>query len=400
MSGAAVPTATIATVGRLLAERMGMRLSPSISGRLTRSILEEVRVSGLEPEEYGDRLQVDPALLQGLVDRVSVQETSFFRDPGQIEAFRVHVLPGLRAPVRLWSAGCSNGQEPYTLAMLLAEHGVGDWQLTATDVSTSALERTRRGRYSAKEMVAVPPPLLARYFRPVGPAWEVVPELRNAVRVARHNLVTDSPPFEPGTCDVVFCRNVLIYLSHDAIATFLERLTRWLRPPGWLFLGYSESLWQITDVFQLVKLGSGFAYRVRQAPARSGAAGAVRRAPERRPAETAPPRTQRVRAVEPSMPTTPGGPPLLAAGHDAMRAGDFVSAVVAFRKYAYLNPDQAVAHLHLGLALEAGGDLAAARRAFAAARAVLRDGSTSAHAPVEGYRAEEVTRMLDTKLAE
>lgn len=387
MTPSEVPASTIATAGRLLAERLGMRLNPTVAGRLTRSVLEEATASRLAPEAYGDRLRVDPALFQGLVDRVSVQETSFFRDPGQLEAFRVHVLPSLRPPVRIWSAGCSNGQEPYTLAMLLAEHGVRDWQVTATDVSSRALERTQRARYSAKEMAGVPAPLQARYFQPVGRASEVVTGLRNAVRVAHHNLVTDSPPFELGQCDVVFCRNVLIYLSHDAIATFLERLTRWLRPPGWLFLGYSESLWQITEAFQLVKLGSGFAYRMR--PARG--------APEPRPASAPLPRPAPMPDATVATPST--GADVLTAGHNAMRGLDFASAVVAFRKYAYLHPDQAVAHLHLGLALEADGDAAAARRAFAVARATLHQGGASADATLEGYSVAEVARLLDAKLA-
>ncbi len=399
MSAPDVPETTLAAARQLLARRVGFRISPSVVGRLSRSVADEAAAHQLEMEAYEHRLATDPVLLQGLVDRVTVQETSFFRDPGQLEAFRTHVLPTLSPKVRIWSAGCSNGQEPYTLAMLLAESGVVDWEIIATDLSTPALERTRRAQYSDKEVAGVAPALRARYLQRVGPRWEVAGALRERVTVERHNL-TDPPPFEPGQRRVVFCRNVLIYFEADAIVSTIERLARWLRRPSWLFLGYSESLRQLTDEFVLARVGKSFAYclpaqqaPVPAAPPRTGAPP---------PASPRPLRPSRPLARRPAPAASPADPAaaLLAAGEDAMNAGDIPAAVIAFRKYAYLEPEQPFAHLHLGLALEAAGDAPAARRAFAVARAAIERGDKAQmQAGLDGYSVDELARLLDAKLA-
>lgn len=393
MNPADLPPTILAAASGLLARRVGMRIDLSHAGRLARSVVEEATAHGLDVVDYSTRLESSPALFQRLVDRISVQETSFFRDAGQIEAFRVHVLPTLTPPVRVWSAGCSNGQEPYTLAMVLAEQGVRNWQVTATDIATAAVERTARARYSARETRGLEPSRRARHFRAQGAEWEVVPTLRARVDVVRHNLVADPPPFAPGQCDVVFCRNVLIYLSEDATVVLLERLARWMRPPGWLFVGYSEFLAKLTDAFELARLGSSFAYRLRQAE--SPNTGRTR--PAQHAATTPrPAAAPRPGPPAPSAPPPPTGSHLLVVGQDALRDGDAAAAVVAFRKYAYLAPHDAMAHLHLGLALEAAGDHGAARRAFAVARATLGSGG---RAPgLEGDEAAAVVRMLDAKL--
>ncbi len=401
MTASGIPKETLAAAGRLLGRRLGLRFNPSIAGRLSRSLAEEAAALDLEIATYTRRIEDEPTLLQGLVDRVTVQETSFFRDPGQLQAFRTHVLPHLGPTVRIWSAACSNGQEPYTLAMILADSGVADWRVMATDVSTRAVERTRRARYSTKEVAGVPPHLRARYLRPSGADCEVVGALRERVSVRCHNLA-DSPPFKPGEFGVVFCRNVLIYLEDEAISALIDRLARWLGPPGWLFLGYSESLWQVTDAFALARLGSAFAYRLRDSTASAASAlpsaasaspGSARRTPAR-PAR---------RGNAESAPVLGGAPArsLVADGEAAMNAGDHAAAIVAFRKVAYLEPEEPFSHLHLGLALEASGDVAAARRAFAVARTVLARGDNlTVEASLKGYGVDDLLRLLDRKLAE
>ena len=141
--------------GRLLSRRVGLRLDPAIRGRLARAVRDEALRAESDEAGYVARLDADPDLLQELLNRVTVQETSFFRDPGQFAALATYVLPGLRdagGPVRIWSAGCSNGQEPYSLAMTLAESGIGDWGIVASDISTKALGRTRRARYREREL--------------------------------------------------------------------------------------------------------------------------------------------------------------------------------------------------------------------------------------------------------
>jgi chemotaxis protein methyltransferase CheR len=287
--------------------------------------------------------------------------------------------------------------------MLLAEADLTDWQVYATDISTAALARTRAGRYQEKELSGLSPDRLARYFQPVGDdgrELEIIPALREKVHVSRHNLAADAPPFPPGTCQIVLCRNVLIYFNRAEVLGVLDRLAQWLPPNGYLFLGYSESLWQVTDRFALTRIGAAFVYR--NGPRRPSAPAAptaplrlARRAPrdpEPRGPRPAPP------ARPPTVPQ-PTVTELLAQGELALGARDYSVAVAAFRKAAYLDPDQPVAHLNLALALEAAGDDDAARRAYLAARAAIARCDTAlVEATLEGYHLDELTRLLDLKV--
>jgi chemotaxis methyl-accepting protein methylase len=385
--------------GRLLARRVGLRLDPAIRGRLARAVRDEAERRAESMADYVAQLDRDPVALQDLLNRVTVQETSFFRDPGQFLAFANEVLPYLveqGSPVHVWSAGCANGQEAYSLAMVLAENGRTDWQVVATDISTKALSRTAAGRYAERELRGLSPERKARHLIPVADTpgmWEVAPSLRRRVCTLRHNLAADPPPIPPGGCQVVFCRNVLIYFGHADVVQFLDRLSTWLPPGGHLFLGYSESLWLVSDRFHLVRLGGAFAYRCGPVPTRDAATKRAR-------AETSPPPRTAPRAAErsPSPRSQQSEAGLLAEGEAAMGAGDYTGAVTAFRKAAFLEPDQPVAHLSLGLALDALGDLKAARRAYAAARAAVDRGDTAAiETTLEGYGLDELRRLLDLK---
>jgi chemotaxis methyl-accepting protein methylase len=398
MTDARASEHALATAGHLLARRVGLRLDPALRGRLSRCVIEGALARNQDLTTYVASLDAHPAALQDLLNRVTVQETAFFRDPNQFAALAGHVLPGLAAPVTVWSAGCSNGQEPFSLAMALDESGCSAWRVLATDLSTRALERARRACYSTRELAGLSPERRARYFVAAGSAWEVTPALRARVEIAHHNLVGDPPPFEAGQCQVVFCRNVLIYFRHEEVVAFLDRLAGWLPPGGWLFLGYSESLWQVTDRFALQRLGDAFVYR-REVGLSPTAAKRVWVPPAMRPSKQAPatPRPAR-RAPAPA----PAVGDLRAAGEAAMTAGDAMAAIGAFRKCAYLDPDQPITHLHLGLALEAAGDPSAARRAYTAAQAALaRRGDTGPpEVALEGYHVTALVRLLDDKLVE
>jgi hypothetical protein len=240
-------------------------------------------------------------------------------------------------------------------------------------------------------------------MRPAGDDWEIVPALRERVRVVQHNLLSDAPPFAPGSCQVMFCRNVLIYLRDNDTRGVLERFGQWLPPGGWLFLGYSESMGQMTNQFRLVRVGGAFLYQrqergVSLPPPRSAPRTRVRPAPVQLPALAS------RRVVAPLPPSSsqpePHASEHLAVGVAAQNAGDHVGAVAAFRKCVYLDPEHAVAHLNLGLAHEAAGDLTSARRAFAAARAALaRSTGDGVEQGLGGYAVAELTRLLDAKLA-
>ena len=402
-----LPERAVTDAAQLLLRRVGLRLDPSTRGRLSRSVAEEAAARGLDLPTYVDSLDTNSAALQDLLNRVTVQETAFFRDPAQFDALARHVLPTLEDPVTIWSAGCANGQEPYSIAMLLNELGRADSRVCATDLSTQALDRTRRARYSARETAGLSAARRHRYLVAADDQFEIVPEIRAHVEVAFQNLAIDPPPVPSGTCPVVLCRNVLIYFSHEEVIRFLDRIADWLPPDGWLFLGYSESLWQVTERFQLVRLGDAFVYRRRDVrlpqtnkAARSQSRPATATRVERRAPNNDAKRVAREPVPDSSASTSrPQLDALLAEGEAAIGAGDLTTAVATFRKSVYLDPDQPITHLHLGLALEASGDPVAARRAFAAARdALARCDTATIEAVLEGYQIDELARLLDRKV--
>ena len=386
---------------QLLSRRVGLRLDPSLRGRLVRAVRDEAARLDQDIAAYVASLERDDEALQLLLNRVTVQETAFFRDRAQFRALADVVLPELRTaggPVRVWSAAAANGQEPYTMAMVLDEAGIDDWTVIATDVSTSALQRTRAGRYAAKEISGLSEDRRQRYLTRSGDQWEVIPRLRERVQVSRHNLVAEPPPFSPGTCQIVLCRNVLIYFNHEEVVALLDRLATWMPRGGYLFLGYSESLWQVSNRFSLVRVGDAFVYR--NVPEASSAAPRPR--PVASPPKAPVPRPPRPRPApprpEPAAEAPPGFADLLADGERALGAADYPAAINAFRQAAYLDPDHPLAHLNLGLALESVDDAPAAQRAYRAARAALDRGDVAAvEAMLEGYRLEELIRLLDTK---
>jgi chemotaxis methyl-accepting protein methylase len=426
-------------VSALLDTRIGLRPESSLRGRLRRSIRDELTAGDRTGNRAGDQ-ECDQAeeldglvtelagsedRLQSLVNRVTVQESGFFRHPDHFVRLANDILPGLRRPLTVWSAGCANGQEAYSLAMVLDEQGV-EGSVVATDLSTGALQRTADASYTLREATGISSARRRRYLAAAGDRWQITPELRSRVTTMRHNLVAPLPDFV-GQCQVVFCRNVLIYFSADHARTFLHRLADTLAPGAVLFLGGAESLWQTTDRFRAVRLGDSFVYerRDRAGPARAtGATGSGVRppatstpTPTRSPAQTPAPVARPAGATRPAAATRPvaGARPapvpataedlasarvaaLADAGRAALAAGDHAAAVVTFRQWVYLAPDDPLAALHLGLALEAGGHHLPALRAFGVSRAVLhRIGTAREDVALGGYAAEELVRLLDSK---
>lgn len=412
-------------VADLLHDRIGLRSDQNLRGRLRRAISEEASRHRDEPTAYADRLLADQAALQGLLNAVTVQETGFFRHPEQFEVLANDVLPGLSQPVRIWSAGCANGQEAYSLAMVLDEQQV-DGEIIATDLSTAALQRTAAGRYSSRELSGLTPERRTRHFIRHGDSWSVGTPIHRRVRTLHHNLL-DPLPAEIQTCDVVFCRNVLIYLSPHQARLFLERIADGLDPSLTLFVGTSETIWQVTDRFKAIQRRGCFIYRPRNRatssapkaetlevessapkPARMRSEGGpgrrtgrpgvrpIRSTPDPSSATARPARpTERPHVDQEAIETSAQ---LDKAGQDAIATGDYQAAVIAFRKYAYLRPQDPLAQLHLGLALEALGDERSARRAFAAARRALLEHDPEQTPPgIDGYSAAELLRFLDSR---
>ena len=188
-----------------------------------------------------------------LINAVTTNKTDFFREPRHFDHLRDVILPTLHAAgrhrIRAWSAACSTGAEPYTMAMVIdafaAQHGGPDYSILATDLDTEVLEVAQRGIYPAEQVVPVPPLLRQRYVLAAKSATRndvrIVPALRAAVSFARHNLMADQ--YEVGEpLDLIFCRNVLIYFDKPTQEQVVRRLVDCLRPGGHLFLGHSESI--------------------------------------------------------------------------------------------------------------------------------------------------------------
>ena len=212
------------------------------------------------------------ALTGRVVDAMTTNETSFFRDNHPFDAMQRRVLPELvtaRAAERrlsIWCGASSSGQEPYSLTMVLkgALAALPGWSaaLLATDISAEMLQRTSAGLYSQLEVNrGLPVTMLVKHFDKVGTQWQVKPDLRAMVTTRPLNLAAPFPPL--GSFDVVFLRNVLIYFDTPTKKAVLERVRRVLRPGGYLFLGGAETTLTIDDAWERVVLDRATAYRPR-----------------------------------------------------------------------------------------------------------------------------------------
>jgi chemotaxis protein methyltransferase CheR len=215
------------------------------------------------------RQRPDVDSMRRIVEALTTNETSWFRDGDPFTALTSTVLPELMASrgpaerLQIWSAACSSGQEPYTIAMLLEDalpNAASRVSITATDLSREMVERTKSGRFSQLEVNrGLPAPMLVRHFTRAGNEWEVAPALRRMVTASECNLAAPLPRMGP--FDVVYLRNVLIYFDLPTKQTILRRVRELLRPDGWLFLGAAETTLGVDDSWERVVLGRSSAYR-------------------------------------------------------------------------------------------------------------------------------------------
>jgi len=354
----------------LMADTIGLRPDDAFRGRTEAAVREEAKAAGLAVEVLAARLRADAVARQSLVNRITVQESSFFRDPGQFEALQNVVLPALAdagvTSVRLWSAGCANGQEPYSLAMVLEECGVAG-EVVATDVSTQALSTARRAVYTTSELRGLDGDRRARFLRRTDEdgRWQVTDEVRARVRFSHHNLLLPPPPFGATSSHVVFCRNVVIYFDPATVRQVVGRIADLLPDDGWLFLGYSETLFDVPTALRLTPLGGAFAYRRPSTPRPAPMPEAVGRNDLAGTTDG-----------EGGGPRADGGDrrtreELGTAGRAALLAGAPALAVTFFRRAVYLRPDDPSTHVDLAGALRAVGDLREATRSLDAGRAAI-----------------------------
>jgi chemotaxis protein methyltransferase CheR len=226
--------------------------------------------------------------LAKLVEQLTVNETSFFRHKAQLDLFQKQVLEGLLKQklarkdysIRIWSAGCSTGQEPYTLSMLVVDAltyfclrnplpiamplpkpmAPPPWQVEvlASDINYTVLRTGQDGTYSDNQMEAVDYSYRMRYFDRMGERYAVKKNLKELVHFDFHNLKTE---YLPQHNDIIFCRNVMMYFDEAEQKRLVEKFYRCLNPEGYLFVGHAESLLGLSSNFQMVHKDSGTAYR-------------------------------------------------------------------------------------------------------------------------------------------
>lgn len=252
-------------IGRIVYEIAGIDLYRGKEALVRNRLVHRLRALGLERfDEYVARLEADTtgAELSELIDAITTNETSFFREPQHFEFLQQTILPELRRrgrPIRIWSAGCSTGEEPYTTAIVLREaippDDPLDPRILATDISRRVLGVARSAVYSEDGVSRVPKHLRHRYFRRVGTAEErkyaVVETVRRMVRVARLNLFDPWPM--RGPFDVVLCRNVMIYFDRAKQEQLVRRFWEIIAPGGYLFVGHAESLGPLAHAFRYVR---------------------------------------------------------------------------------------------------------------------------------------------------
>lgn len=364
----------------LLRSRAGLKEEPASRARLERLLQDGAHHAGIPLSSYVDMVDAQPAAFDDLLDRVTVQHSAFFRDPPQFVALAELVRKATNSSHTVWCAGCGNGQEPFSLAMLLDETGRHNWNVVASDVSFHALARTEIARYQESEIQGLSPERRKRYLAPRPGGYEIAPFLRRNVTVTHHNLARAdaSPPVTRPT--VVFCRNVLMYFGRDESQISIRRIAERIAPGGHLFMGHSDSPGPMTRYFEPVQVAGVLCYR--------------RLTPSTPPQPVVGRRKGNVRA-------TTDVPSLLAEGDHAAATGDLRAAVRAFRQATYLDPNVAVAYFQLGAAPELAGDLREARRAFGAAGlAMMRGDRTEDLSGLGGYSRRDLARAIASKLTE
>ena len=215
------------------------------------------------------RTKREPALKQRVVEAMTTNETTFFRDITPFDALRRDILPELSvrkgdAPINIWCAACSTGQEPYSIAMLLRddfpELAARRTYLLGTDIATNILERARNGRFTQLEVNrGLPAHLLLRYFTKDGIDWQLRDDVRRMVDFREANLI-GTWPWMP-KMDIIFLRNVLIYFDMETKQAILDRIYDSLAPGGYLFMGATETMFNLKTGFERVELARAMCFR-------------------------------------------------------------------------------------------------------------------------------------------
>jgi len=263
-TSAAVPTLKdheFEKISRLAYEHCGLDLRCGKQGLVAARLGKKLRELGLKSfQHYYDYVKADRsgAALAGMVDYLTTNHTSFFREPRHFDYLSKTIFPALRTRslIHIWSAACSSGEEPYSIAMSLLEESpreaAAKVRIKATDISTRVLEKATRGVYEADRCAGIPVPMLQRYLvqadRPN--ALRFKSEVRAMIEFGHLNLMASLPTGY--CCSVIFCRNIMIYFDKPTQQNLVRRLSQHLEDGGYLFIGHSESLNSIAHSLEYI----------------------------------------------------------------------------------------------------------------------------------------------------
>ena len=248
----------------------GITFTPANRSILESRLKERLREKGVDTVgAYYNTILSDKEELKGFLDSITTNLTRFFRNQPHFDALEKFVIPELintikkgnsSSPIRIWSAGCSTGEEPYTIAMLLSEILPSPWKydILASDLSLKCLMTAKEGFYSDSKIVGIPDNYLAKYFEKVDGGYKVRPDIQSKIKFDYHNLKNDSG--QRGF-DVVFCRNVIIYFDEAAQTAVMNRFWDAMATKSYLFIGHSESLFGMDTKFEFVKTEWATLYR-------------------------------------------------------------------------------------------------------------------------------------------
>jgi chemotaxis protein methyltransferase CheR len=266
----------------LIAERLGIWFGPESRSSLERRLRERLSVHGLSSfSDYYQLLKYSPLGAEEwdeAGDILTTHETYFFREDYQLRAFKDEILPMLAAKnrrrIQVWSAGCSTGEEAYTIAMLILDSGLFDssWEIRVygSDLSKKCIAAARRGVYGPASFRATPDEAKEKWFIPApsespsgtsGTLYSVAPAARALCHFAQMNLLDEERTHLVGRCDVIFCRNVVLYFDAGARRRVIEMFYERLVPGGVLLLGHAESLLNVSTAFELLHLKEDLVYR-------------------------------------------------------------------------------------------------------------------------------------------
>jgi len=261
----------LSEIRMLIEERTGIHFDDSRERFFSTRVREHMHAKGFgRGTELLRAVRKTNVEYEALLERLLTQETTFFRYPAVFEAFEKRVLPELhvkkfwRNPrtLRVWSAGCSTGEEPYSIAITILDSlsfaDAWNVEILATDIGRHALKQAERGVYAGRSIGSVSEKQLANHFAKVDGGFQVKNRLRKLVSFAQVNLAS---PVYMGRMDLIFCMNVLIYFSEERRRAMVQRFFDALEPGGYLFLGHSESISKMPVKFQAIVLGDCILYR-------------------------------------------------------------------------------------------------------------------------------------------